>query len=338
MSNSSKISERRTVPTVKKMIPKEIEFDVYRKMTTIRKFESRIARLLASGELRGAYHLYIGMEAVAVGACSALRQDDYITSTHRGHAHLIAKGGRMERMFAEVYGKADGYNKGKGGSMHIADTEIGMLGANGIVGGGLPMATGAGLSAKFRRTDQVTVCFFGDGAANQGTFLESINIAAAYDLPVIYLCENNLYAVGTRFSEVSKIEDIAKRASGFGIEGKIVDGNDVIAVYDAVNEAVTLARDGKGPTLIECKTYRWCGHAGGAMDTSKEAEAWRKRDPIKLFTAHLIRTGRKKEQLKEIEDNIEKEIDAAVEFAKNSPQTSLAEATTDVYAGSFFHE
>ena len=311
-------------------------------MTTIRQFESRVARLQLAGELRGAYHLYIGMEAVAVGACSALRQDDYITSTHRGHAHLIAKGGRIERMFAEIYGKADGYNKGKGGSMHIADTKIGMLGANGIVGGSLPMAAGAGLSAKVRGTDQVTVCFFGDGASNQGVLFESINIAAAYDLPVIYLCENNLYAVGTRFSEVSKIEDIAKRASGFGIEGNIVDGNDVIAVYDAVSEAVAFARDGKGPTLIECKTYRWCIHCGGAWDTSrdaKETEAWRKRDPIKLFAAHLIGTGAAtEEQLKEIDDNIEKEIDVAVEFAQNSPQPNPAEATTDVYASSFFRE
>jgi len=322
------------------MIPKEIEFDVYKKMVTIRQFESCVARLQLAGELRGPYHLYIGMEAVAVGACSALRQDDYITSTHRGHAHLIAKGGRLEKMFAEVYGRADGYNKGKGGSMHIADTEIGMLGANGIVGGSLPMAAGAGLSAKVRGTDQVTVCFFGDGASNQGVLLESINIAAAYDLPVIYLCENNLYAVDTRISEVSKIEDISKRASGFGIEGKIADGNDVISVYDAVNEAVTLARDGKGPTLIECKTYRWCIHCGGSLDTSRddeETEAWRERDPIKLLAAHLIRTGAAtEEQLKEIENNIEKEIDVAVEFAQNSPQPNLAEATTDVYSGSFY--
>jgi pyruvate dehydrogenase E1 component alpha subunit len=245
-------------------------------------------------------------------------------------------------MFAEIHGKADGYNKGKGGSMHIADTEIGMLGANGIVGGSLPMAAGAGLSAKVRGTDQVTVCFFGDGAANQGVLLESINIAAAYDLPVIYLCENNLYAVGTRLSEVSKTEDIAKRALGFGIEGKIVDGNDVIAVYDAVSAAVALARESKGPTLIECKTYRWCIHCGGAWDTSRDAqetEAWRQRDPIKLFAAHLIKTGAATEQqLQEIEANIEKEIDVAVEYARNSPQPNLGEATTDVYTDSFYRE
>lgn len=318
------------------MIPKEIELEVYRKMSTIRQFDSHIGQLLANGKLRGACHLYIGMEAVAAGACSALRPDDYITSTHRGHGHIISKGGRLEKMLAEVYGKADGYCKGKGGSMHIADIELGILGANGIVGAGMPIATGAALSAKVRGTSQVALSFFGDGGANQGTFLESINIAAAFDLPVIYLCENNMYAVSTRLSEVTKNVNIAERAAGFDIPGKIVDGNDVIAVYDAVSEAAERARSGRGPTIIECKTYRWCIHVGGAWDTSrdaKETEAWRSRDPIKIYANHLLSTGAAtEEQLKKIEEEIAKELDAADEFARQSPFLDVQEATSDVYA------
>lgn len=318
------------------MIPKEIELEVYRKMSTIRQFDSHIGQLLANGKLRGACHLYIGMEAVAAGACSVLRPDDYITSTHRGHGHIISKGGRLEKMLAEVYGKADGYCKGKGGSMHIADIELGILGANGIVGAGMPIATGAALSAKVLGTSQVALCFFGDGGANQGTFLESINIAAALDLPVIYLCENNMYAVSTRLSDVTKNVNIADRAAGFDIPGKIVDGNDVIAVYDAVSEAAERARSGRGPTLIECKTYRWRVHAGAAWDTSRDAEeteSWRSRDPIKIYANHLLSTGAAmEEQLREIEEDIAKELDAADEFAQQSPLLDVEEATSDVYA------
>ena len=264
---------------------------MFDRMLKIRHFEDRVKDLFAAGELPGFVHLYLGEEAVAAGVCAALKDDDYITSTHRGHGHIIAKGGEMKYMMAELYGKATGYNKGKGGSMHIAYPKLGILGANGIVGAGLPIATGAGMSAKLRKTDQVTACFFGDGAYNEGTFHESLNIGGAFNLPVIYVCENNLYAVGTRQSQVRKVEDIADRAAGYGMPGVVVDGNDVIAVYEATKEAVDRARAGDGPTLIECKTYRWRTHFEGEPDTYRppeEVAAWLKREPIAPFRKLLV--------------------------------------------------
>jgi len=304
-------------------IPRETLLLMVERMLKVRHFEDRVKDLFAAGEMPGFVHLYLGEEAVAVGACAALNDDDYITSTHRGHGHIIAKGGDVKRMMAELYGKATGYNKGKGGSMHIADPSLGILGANGIVGAGLPIATGAGLSAKLRKSGQVTVCFFGDGASNQGTFHEAINIAAAFDLPVVYVCENNLYAVGTRQSDVRKVEDIADRGVGYDIPGLAVDGNDVVAVYEVCKEAVDRARAGMGPTLIECKTYRWRTHFEGEPDTYRppeEVEAWIKREPIAPYRRLLIEQGVLTEaEADGIEAQVVKELDEAVEFARQSP-------------------
>ena len=317
-------------------IPRETLLLMYERMLKVRHFEDRVKDLFAAGEMPGFVHLYLGQEAVAVGACATLNDDDFITSTHRGHGHIIAKGGDVKLMMAELYGKATGYNKGKGGSMHIADPRLGILGANGIVGAGLPIATGAGLSAKLRKSGQVTVCFFGDGASNQGTFHEAINIAAAFDLPVVYVCENNLYAVGTRQSDVRKVEDIADRGVGYAIPGLAIDGNDVIAVYEAVKEAVDRARAGMGPTLIECKTYRWRTHFEGEPDTYRppeEVEAWMQREPIAPYRTKLIEQGVLTEaEASKIEAGVLEELDGAVEFARQSPYPKPESALEDLWA------
>jgi pyruvate dehydrogenase E1 component alpha subunit len=317
-------------------IPREKILSMYEGMLKIRHFESRVRDLFAAGEMPGFVHLYLGQEAVAVGACAALEEDDTITSTHRGHGHIIAKGGDVKRMMAELYGKATGYNKGKGGSMHIAAPSLGILGANGIVGGGIPIATGAGLSAKLRKSGQVALCFFGDGASNQGTFHEAINIASAFDLPVVYVCENNLYGVGTRQTNVRNVEDVADRGVGYGIPGLAVDGNDVIAVYEACKEAVGRAREGKGPTLIECKTYRWQTHFEGEPDTYRppeEVEAWVKREPIASYRSLLIAQGILNEaEADEIEANVVEELDQAVDFARKSPLPEPETALENLWA------
>jgi len=317
-------------------IPREKILSMYEGMLKIRHFESRVRDLFAAGEMPGFVHLYLGQEAVAVGACAALEEDDYITSTHRGHGHIIAKGGDVKRMMAELYGKATGYNKGKGGSMHIAAPSLGILGANGIVGGGIPIATGAGLSAKLRKSGQVALCFFGDGASNQGTFHEAINIASAFDLPVVYVCENNLYGVGTRQTNVRNVEDVADRGVGYGIPGLAVDGNDVIAVYEACKEAVGRAREGKGPTLIECKTYRWQTHFEGEPDTYRppeEVEAWVKREPIASYRSLLIEQGILNEaEADEIEAKVIEELDQAVDFARKSPLPEPETALENLWA------
>jgi pyruvate dehydrogenase E1 component alpha subunit len=309
---------------------------IYERMLRIRHFENRVKDLFANGELPGFVHLYLGEEAVAAGACAPLNDDDYITSTHRGHGHIIAKGGDMKFMMAELFAKATGYNKGKGGSMHIAWPKLGILGANGIVSGGIPIATGAALSARLRKTRQVVVCFFGDGASNEGTFHESLNIASAFDLPVIYVCENNLYAVGTRQSEVRKIEDIADRAVGYGMPGLVVDGNDAFAVYEAVSESVDRAREGEGPALIECKTYRWRTHFEGEPDTYRppeEVAAWLKREPIAPFRRKLIETGViGEEDAANIEARVIMDLDEAVDFARKSPDPDPATAMEDLWA------
>ncbi len=317
-------------------IPRDTLILMYERMLKIRHFEDRVKDLFAAGEMPGFVHLYLGQEAVAVGACTPLNDDDYITSTHRGHGHIIAKGGDMKRMMAELYGKATGYNKGKGGSMHIADPRLGILGANGIVGAGLPIATGAGLSAKLRKSGQVAICFFGDGASNEGTFHEAVNIAAAFDLPVVYVCENNLYAVGTKQSDVRKVEDIADRGGGYAIPGLALDGNNVIAVYEACREAVDRARAGMGPTLIECKTYRWRTHFEGEPDTYRppeEVEAWIKREPIAPYRKSLIDQGVLTEaEAAGVEADVLKELDAAVEFARQSPLPEPKSALEGLWA------
>jgi pyruvate dehydrogenase E1 component alpha subunit len=318
-------------------IPRERLLLMLERMLKIRHFETKVGELYATGDMPGFVHLYLGEEAVAVGACAAVNDDDYITSTHRGHGHIIAKGGELRYMMAELYGKITGYNKGKGGSMHIAAPQLGILGADGIVGGGIPIATGAGLSSKLQKNGRVTLCFFGDGASNQGTFHESINIAASFGLPVVYLCENNLYGVGTlQCPAVRKIENIADRAVAYGIPGVIVDGNDVVAVYTVTKEAVDGARAGEGPTLIECKTYRWRAHFEGEPDTYRDAtvvDEWIAREPIGRFKSTLLKEGLlTEEEAQTIEQKVLDELEEAVRFAYDSPLPDVSEALTDVYA------
>ena len=317
-------------------IEKEKLIEMYRTMVRIRRFEERVAREFADGNIPGSVHSYIGEEAVATGAIAHLRTADYILSTHRGHGHLIAKGGKTDRMMAELFAKKTGYNKGKGGSMHIADVDIGILGAMGIVGSGIPIATGVGLSAKMRGTDQVTICFFGDGASNIGRFHEGINLAAVWSLPVIFVCENNLYAVSVPQSYSMKIRDIADRAVSYGIPGVVVDGMNVIAVYETAGEAVARARRGEGPTLIECKTYRFRGHAEGLPSpyrTKEEVEEWMKKDPIKAYEEKLIEMKvLTKKQADEIDQEMVEETDQAVKFAQESPFPEPEETLENVYA------
>ena len=310
--------------------------DMYQIMLRIRAFEERVHKEFGAGHISGFVHLYAGEEATATGACTNLRPDDYITSTHRGHGHLIAKGGRTDLMMAELYGKKSGYNKGKGGSMHIADVDIGILGANGIVGAGIPIAGGAALSAKMRGTDQVTICFLGDGATNTTRFHEGVNLAACWNLPVVYIIENNMYAESTRICDTCRLVNVADRAAAYGIPGKTVDGNDVLAVHEAVGEAVARARKGDGPTLIECKTWRWHGHFEGDMQTYKSQEEiaeWMKKDPIPRFRKKLVEMGILTEKgADRIEQEILKELDEAVKFANKSPLPEPEEALEDVYA------
>ena len=309
---------------------------MFRKMVEIRFFEEKVFDLYAQNLVPGTIHLYAGEEAVAVGVCSALEGDDYITSTHRGHGHCIAKGADLKRTMAEILGKKTGYCKGKGGSMHIADFSIGMLGATAVVGAGIPIAVGAGLSIKLRKTRQVVACFFGEGASNQGTFHEGINMASVWRLPVIFICENNLYAMGTRQSRIMNIENIADRATAYGIPGVVVDGNDVLAVYEATVKAVERARKGEGPTLIECKTYRHKGHS--RVDPAKyrpkeEVEEWLAKDPIKRFKEKLLQTKTLTEaEIQRIENEVAAEIEEAVKFAMESSYPAPEEALEDVYA------
>lgn len=309
---------------------------MFRTMVRIRRFEERVAREFAEGNIPGSVHLYIGEEAVATGAIAHLNKEDYIMSTHRGHGHLIAKGGETNRMMAELFAKKTGYCLGKGGSMHIADIDIGMLGAAGIVGSGIPIATGAALSAKLRGTDQVTIAFFGDGAANIGRFHEGINLASVWSLPVVFICENNLWAVSVPTSVSTNIANIADRAIGYGIPGITVDGMDVMAVYEAVGEAVARARSGKGPTLIEAKTYRFRGHFEGDSGTyrpKEEIEQWLKRDPIKNFKQKLLEMKvLTAKQADEIDKEALAEMDEAVKFALESPFPEPEETLENVYS------
>lgn len=308
---------------------------IYEKMFRIRAFEEKVGELFAKGKLAGFVHCYVGEEAVAVGVCQNLDDKDYITSTHRGHGHLIAKGGITKYMMAELYGKSTGYCKGKGGSMHIADASKGILGANGIVGAGFPIATGAGLSFKYQKTDQVAVCFFGDGASNRGTFHESLNLASIWDLPVVYVCENNMYGEFTPQSRHQKINNISDRAASYGITGVSVDGNDIFAVYEAASLAIDKARKGGGPTLLECKTYRYRGHFEGDPQeyrAKEEIEDWRRKDPIIKLKKHLLENKICDEtKINKLEENINKEILEAVEFAEESPNPKPKEALENVY-------
>ena len=317
----------------------EKQLEMLRSMQTIRRFEERASDDYQAGAIYGVVHCYIGEEAVAVGVCAALNRDDQIISTHRGHGHCLAKGADLNRMMAELYGRQTGYCKGKGGSMHIADFSIGMLGANGIVAGGIPIVTGAGLAAQLEGKGRVAVSFFGDGASNAGPFHESINIAATWKLPMLYVCENNLYSAGTIAAETLALSDVAARAAGYGIPGVVVDGNDVMAVYEAAEAAVNRARAGQGPTLIECKTYRWRGHTErpGQEDPrpQEEIEEWRQRDPINSFAANLMNQGLlTKEAWQKMDADILKAIEDAVKFSEESPFPDPEAAIEDIFAES----
>jgi len=309
--------------------------EMYRKLLELRKFEEKCWDLFSQNLIPGTIHLYLGQEAVAVGVCSNLNEDDYVQSTHRGHGHCLAKGARMDKMFAELMGKATGYCKGKGGSMHITDASVGLLGACGVVGSGIVMAPGAGLSAKLRGTDQVVVCFFGDGASNTGNFHEGLNIAAAWDLPVVFVCENNLYAMGTKQTDVMKVKNIADRASAYGIPGVICDGNDAVDVYKKAYEAVTRAREGKGPTLIECKTYRHRGHSRfdqGKYRPEEEVDEWLRMDPIIRMRERLTSMGiLTEEEADGIVNEVDEEIEEAAKFAIESPFPDPKTALEDVW-------
>lgn len=317
-------------------LSREDKIDMLYKMMLIRGFEEKVEELFSLNLIHGSTHLYIGQEATAVGACKALNKDDYITSTHRGHGHCIAKGGDVKYMMAELLGRKTGYCKGKGGSMHIADINIGILGANGVVGGGIPIATGAGLSIKMKGTKQVVICFFGDGAVNQGSFHESLNLASIWNLPVIYIIENNLYGMSMAVNKAVKIERLADRAKAYNIPGIVMDGNDVIAVYDAVSEAVEKVRNGEGPILIESLTYRWRGHSRSdarAYRTREEEAEWREKCPIKRFKERLISEGLLTEEgFKELQKKVDDDLNNAVEFAKASPFPDPEDLLTDVYA------
>jgi pyruvate dehydrogenase E1 component alpha subunit len=312
--------------------------DLYKTMLTIRLFEEHVVDMFARGQVPGLTHAYIGEEAIAAGVCAALRRDDYITSTHRGHGHVIARGADLKRMMAELCGKKTGYCKGKGGPMHIADMSIGILGANGVVGGGIPVAVGAGLSAKRRGTDQVSVSFFGDAASNTGSFHESLNLASVWKLPVVFVCENNLYGISVSQEKHQAIKDIAVRAVAYAMKGAVADGMDVVAVFEAAKEAVSRARSGQGPTLIECKTYRYRGHhegdpnMGARYRTKEEIEAWKKKDPIDRMTKLLLKrkavTG---SQLSAMNRDVMAQVKGAVEFALESASPEAQELYEDVY-------
>lgn len=318
------------------MLSKDKAVWMYRKMVEIRRFEDKVHELFSAGKLPGFIHLYAGEEAVAVGLCAHLRDDDYITSTHRGHGHCIAKECDINGMMAEIYGKATGLCKGKGGSMHIADLEKGMLGANGIVGGGYPLASGAALTAKIKKTDAVSVCFFGDGANNQGTFHEGINLASIWRLPVVFVAENNGYAEATPFAYASSCENIADRAKSYNIPGVIVDGKDVLAVYQAAQEAIDRARRGEGPTLIECKTYRNYGHFEGDAQTYKDEEERKthlgEKDAIQMFRTYLTENDLlSDDELNAVDKEVQQMIEDSVRFAEESPYPAEEELETDVY-------
>ena len=310
--------------------------ELLRQMYTIRAFEEMAEQLYAMGKIHGTMHLSIGMEASAVGAIAALRPDDLILSTHRGHGHCIAKGADLNLMMAEFMGKENGYCRGRGGSMHIADVAGGNLGANGVVGGGIATAMGVAMGLKMKKRDQIILCFFGDGAANLGTFNESLNMAAIWSLPVVYVCENNQYAVSFSVKKAFAIERISDRAAGYGMPGVTVDGNDVVAVYEEVSQAVKRARKGEGPSLIENVTYRWRGHSKSDVNryrTKEEIEAWKQKCPIQRFRALLIEEGMlTEEEADQIQQEASAAIDEAVEFAEASPEPTLETIEEGVYA------
>jgi pyruvate dehydrogenase E1 component alpha subunit len=308
----------------------------YKTMWDIRFFEEKVDEFFAKGMIHGTTHLCVGQEASAVGSCAVLNADDKITSTHRGHGHCIAKGAEVDRMMAELFGRTTGYCKGKGGSMHIADVDKGNLGANGIVGGGIPLAVGSALTAHMKKLDYVTVCYFGDGATNEGSFHEALNLAAVWKLPVVFICENNQYGMSGPVKDMVNIEDISIRANAYGFPGVTIDGNDMIDVMNATQEAVEHARSGNGPTLIEMKTYRWKGHSKSdarLYRTREEEKEWKTKDPIKRFKDVLIKDNVfTEEDAESLKQKSKMDIENSVKFAENSPMPTSDDLLTDVYA------
>ena len=319
---------------------KELLMRMLRRMMLIRRFDETVMEMVQRGELVGAAHTYIGEEAVAVGACASLRDEDYITGNHRSHGHPIAKGGDVRRAMAELLGKSTGYCKGKGGSMHLADFSIGILGESGIVASALPVAVGAAMGTKMQGKDRVVVSFFGDGASNQGACHEAMNLASIWKLPTIFLCENNQYAVTTHFSDVVAVENISDRATAYNMPGVLVDGQDVMAVYEATREAVARARSGDGPSLIEARTYRYEEHSEGLgrilrdpYRTEEEVARWRERDPIELHKERLIQQGlATQEEVDAVQAEVAATIEEALEFARESPYPAEEDLFTDMYA------
>ena len=331
-------TDRKRIEKIKdsfKELSKDTKAKMLKKMIAIRKFEEQTEQFIIRGKIHGTCHLCSGEEAVPVGAIYAIEKDDYISSTHRGHGHCIAKGADVDRMMAELLGKKTGYCKGKGGSMHIADIETGNLGANGIVGGSIDIATGAALTSKLKKLNKVTVCFFGDGAANRGNFHGALNMASIWDLPIIYLCENNVYGMSMPVKEAFNIEKISDRRLAYNMEGLTIDGNNVVEVFNVLSHYADYARSGKGPVLIECLTYRHKGHSKSDAQvyrTKEEVKEWMERDPIHIYKEYLLENKLlKKDEIEKIEKEVVQEITQAVDFAEESPFPDRSEVEEDVY-------
>ena len=309
--------------------------DYYRKMALIRQFEEKVARMFSEDLISGTCHLCSGQEACAVGAVSALSEEDFVVSNHRGHGHLLAKGGDPMRLMAELLGKGAGYCKGKGGTQHLCAMNIAFLGTNGVTGGGIPIATGAGLSCQYRDSGEIVACFFGDGASNQGTFHESLNMASIWKLPVVYFCENNLYGMSMHVNRSMAVSDIAVRSQAYNMPGAVVDGMDVLAVKAAMDDAVERAREGGGPSLIEAKTYRYEGHSKSdkcMYRTKEEEEDWHSRDPVVSWRARLVESGIVSGVLDQIEKEAMRRVENAAKYAQEASYAEPEEATRGVYA------
>ena len=314
----------------------DVMLRMYRQMLRIRRFEERVNQLFLEGRMPGTLHLYIGQEACAVGVCEALRPDDWITSTHRPHGHAIAKGVSLASMMAELFGKTTGCGRGYGGSMHMGDPKVGALTAIAIVGGGIPVAAGMALAYKMRKTGYVVCCFMGDGAINEGAFHEGVNMAAIWDLPVVFVCENNLYGASTPIGQVVNLDRLADRAAGYGIPGVTVDGMDVLAVHDAASQAVERARSGAGPTFLECQTYRFVGHSRSdtrGYRSREEEAAWKQRDPIPHLAGQLRDMEyARDEDLQRIAEEVAAEVEQALQFAEASPAPAPEDCLKHVFA------
>lgn len=330
------VNEKSRVGGIFMEIAKETLLEMYKRMNQARSFEEKVAYFFARGMVHGTTHLSIGQEASGVASCMSLEEEDLVALTHRGHSQIIGKGIDLNRMMSELLGKATGYCKGKGGSMHIADIENGNLGANGVVGGGYSLATGAALTQQYRKTGNIVLCFSGDGATNEGSFHESLNLASIWKLPVIFYCENNMYGMSMSMKRHMNIENIADRAASYGIPGYIIDGNNPIEVFTTMKEAADYVREGKGPVLVESKTYRWLGHSksdANVYRTKEEIEEWKKHCPIIYLKNYLLENGLATEkELDELEVRAKEDIEKAVEYANNSDNPSLETLLEDVYA------